>query len=1135
MASRRITRETFDAVVQDKVKRYRMDRGDAIQDTIHHFKAHSRPVPRPRYEDSFHDDGRYTHDNAQHHPHDEWSEDPRDDYPGPSYRSTSPLLRKDNYYHEQYGRLASRDREFGRPASRDRDYGHPAPHGRDYGHPAPHGRDYGHPAPHDRDYGHPTSHNREYGRPTSHDREYGGLASHDQDYGPPDSWESTGPHETDFSSSDILGDFRSPGLMEDEYGNVENQEYDVEFGIQSNSEYRPPVRRGSVGRGRALRGRRLARGAVKTKVFKGDLKTPLKKWNTKKLPPGPEEEPTLHPDPTPETTERPSPRPGTAHHPNQKLPPQPNQRPTLTTQRPLLKLRKPARFFRNLSFDLVDKSDIFSTFGIEIIKWAGFHAIKNDAEFSRLFGALFELETETCAKMLASFKCSLKPEHRDYCFFTIKSLQHAALKTPKVDNEFLNMLLDKGAVKTKNCFFEIIKPFDKYIMRLQDRLLKGVTPLLMACNAYELNVKTSGFGNPREMAAAFETTVSLCRKSLALLGQTFALASVFRQEKILEAVGLQEMAPAPTLFPNFDDSTLFGREYIENLKAWLEKSGYPIQMRTTEPEPTEQLKKPTPDTKAKSESTDWVSCPPAAPQRADRKVVETIEQLVNSIVSGALSAKERNAQKNCPEYWFLSDEDSLEYKYYRLKLSEVQRRTSAGKEAGGEGTTLEEAATESVRAMLYARKVASIKRRLFKRKRLGTITQRGIRGRKVRRATTGTQTVLSAGTVLKHQDKHLQGSVQPKPSAETSLAEKGSSLESTSSSPCATSAEVSLPAEERANSEDLLAPPELFPPLSSQFPDVDAKTMETAEKLAKFVAQVGPEIEQFSIDNSADNPDLWFLQDRNSSAFKFYRMKVYELCPSINFSAVSEATDAGESAKPEERNLDVSEEEEDEEEEEDNEEEAEFEEDTSQPLEEMEMEHAEEGEEDDISAGRSVENLAEEMVSKTGEEISAGEMQLATASDGAVPNLSTQAPAPAPGTPFPRKRISSKSLKVGMIPASKRICLIEEPKVHEPVRIAYDRPRGCPVTKKKKKPKDLEFSHKKLTNRNVGFQMLQKMGWQEGHGLGTRGKGIREPVKVGATSAGEGLGVAGEENKEDAFDVFRQRMIQMYRQKRASK
>ncbi|KAM6107129.1 SURP and G-patch domain-containing protein 2 isoform 2-T2 [Pterocles gutturalis] len=1079
MASRRITRETFDAVVQDKVKRYRVERGDALEDTIHHFKAPSRPVPRPRYEESFHDDGRFTHDNAQHHPHEDWSENPRDDYPGPSYRPTSPLIRKDNYYHEQYGRPAAHDREFGRPVPRDREYGRPPLHN----------REYGRPASRDREYGHPAAHDREYGRPTAHDREYGGLASHDQDYGPSDSWESTGPHETDFSSSDILGDFRSPGLMEDEYGNMENQEYDVDFGIQSDGEFRPPIRRGNIGRGRALRGKRITRGAIKAKVFKADIKTPLKKWNTKKLQPGPDQKPAMQPDQMPETAEQPTQRPATIQRPNQKLPPRLSQRPAILTQRPILRLPKPAHVFRNLSFDLVDKSDIFSTFGIEIIKWAGFHAIKNDAEFSRLFGTLFELETETCAKMLASFKCSLKPEHRDYCFFTIKSLQHPALKTPKVDNEFLNMLLDKGAVKTKNCFFEIIKPFDKYIMRLQDRLLKGVTPLLMACNAYELSIKTSGFGNPREMATAFETTVSLCRKSLALLGQTFALASVFRQEKILEAVGLQEMAPAPTLFPNFDDSTLFGREYIENLKAWLEKSGYPIQMKKPELESTVELKKPSPDAKDKT------------PQRADRKVVETIEQLVNSIVSGTLSAKERNAQKNCPEYWFLSDEDSLEYKYYRLKLSEMQRRVSSGKEVGGEGRTLEEAATESVRAMLYARKVASIKRRLFKRKRLGIITQHGIRGRKLRRATTGTQTVLSAGTVLKHQDKHLQGSVQSQPS-ETSLSEKNSSLGTASSSQCASGLELSLPAEERADSEDLLAPPELFPPLSAQFPDVDAKTMETAEKLAKFVAQVGPEIEQFSIDNSADNPDLWFLQDQNSSAFKFYRMKVYELCPSINFSAVSEATDAGERAKPEERNLDISEEEEDEEEEEEEDnEEAEFEEDISQPLEELEMEQAEEGEEDDISAGRSVENLAEEMISKTGEEMSTGEMQLATSSDGAIPNLSTQASTPAPGTLFPRKRISSKSLKVGMIPASKRICLIEEPKVHEPVRIAYDRPRGCPVTKKKKKPKDLEFSHKKLTNRNVGFQMLQKMGWQEGHGLGTRGKGIREPVKVSRLSS----------------------------------
>ncbi|NXI29779.1 SUGP2 protein, partial [Sterrhoptilus dennistouni] len=710
MASRRITRETFEAVVQDKVKRYRMERSDAVGDSIHHFKAHSRPLPRPRY-----NDGRFPHANSQHQ---EWSQEPREDYPredypgenypgenypgenypgedypGPSYRPGSPLLRKENYFHGQFSR---REREFGR------DFGRPAPQNREFGRGAAPNREYGH---------HPAPPSREYGQQS---REYGRDYGHEQDYGPSsDCWE---PHEPEFGSSDVLGDFRSPGLMEEEYGGVENQEYEGEFG---DSEFQPPLRRGGgAGRGRVLRGKRLTRGVVKPKVFKGDLKGPLKKWNVKKPQPG--LDPKALDQPLEVASQRPVPLQQQQQQQRPKLPPHP-----LAAQRPILRLPKPTQAFRNLSFDLVDKSDIFSTFGVEIIKWAGFHAIKNDAEFSRLFGALFELETETCAKMLASFKCSLRPEHRDYCFFTIKSLQHAALKTPKVDNEFLNMLLDKGAVKTKNCFFEIIKPFDKYIMRLQDRLLKGVTPLLMACNAYELSIKTNGFGNPREMANAFETTVSLCRKSLALLGQTFALASVFRQEKILEAVGLQEMAPAPTSFPNFDDSTLFGREYIENLKAWLDKSGYPIQMKKAEVEPTEQVKGASPDSKGNGRG-DGRGLAGWAPQRADRKIVATIEQLVTNIVSGTSSAKDR---KNCPEYWwvFLSDEESLEYKYFKLKLSEAQRRNPPESEPS----------PESLRALLYARRAASIKKKLFKRSKKPKISfiLRASKGRRARRGT----------------------------------------------------------------------------------------------------------------------------------------------------------------------------------------------------------------------------------------------------------------------------------------------------------------------------------------------------------------------------------------------------------------
>lgn len=106
---------------------------------------------------------------------------------------------------------------------------------------------------------------------------------------------------------------------------------------------------------------------------------------------------------------------------------------------------------------------------------------------------------------------------------------------------------------------------------------------------------------------------------------------------------------------------------------------------------------------------------------------------------------------------FLHEEESLEYKYYKLKLAEMERLMATPKEEPKEEKTLEEHSSESVRRMLYARKVASIKRKLFKRKQPG-ILQRAARARKARKATVGTQTLLSAGTMLKQQRLHSQGS-----------------------------------------------------------------------------------------------------------------------------------------------------------------------------------------------------------------------------------------------------------------------------------------------------------------------------------------------------------------------------------------
>lgn len=466
-----------------------------------------------------------------------------DMFAGPSFRSSSQSIGEDSYLRKECGR----DLEVAHTDSRDQSFSH-----------------------------------QKLGHFPSQDWKLALRGSWEQDLGHPVSQESSWSQEYGFGSS-VLGDLASSRRLE-----KESRDYDLDHRGEVDS-----VSRGSgqvLARGRSLNmadqevtllGKGDTQGLLAAKGV-GKLIT-LKSVTTKKIPVV--SRLTSKPQGTNQIQKATS-SPDVTLGTNPGM----DEFQLAALKLPLgLDLRTLSFPRRKLGFDAIDKADVFSRFGIEIIKWAGFHTIKDDLKFSQLFQTLFELETETCAKMLASFKCSLKPEHRDFCFFTIKFLKHSALKTPRVDNEFLNMLLDKGAVKTKNCFFEIIKPFDKYIMRLQDRLLKGVTPLLMACNAYELSIKMKTLTSPLDLAVALETTNSLCRKSLALLGQTFSLASSFRQEKILEAVGLQDIAPSPASFPNFEDSTLFGREYIDHLKAWLMASGYPLQVKKAVPaEPREQ-------------------------------------------------------------------------------------------------------------------------------------------------------------------------------------------------------------------------------------------------------------------------------------------------------------------------------------------------------------------------------------------------------------------------------------------------------------------------------------------------------------------------------------------------------------------
>ncbi|XP_029654927.1 SURP and G-patch domain-containing protein 1 isoform X2 [Octopus sinensis] len=87
--------------------------------------------------------------------------------------------------------------------------------------------------------------------------------------------------------------------------------------------------------------------------------------------------------------------------------------------------------------------------------------------------------------------------------------------------------------------------------------------------------------------------------------------------------------------------------------------------------------------------------------------------------------------------------------------------------------------------------------------------------------------------------------------------------------------------------------------------------------------------------------------------------------------------------------------------------------------------------------------------------------------------------------------------------------------------------------KEGREPDLSDYKEFKLTCENIGYQMLQRLGWQEGEGLGSESQGIKTPVNKGIQSVdGGGFGVERPANltkDDDEYEAFRKRMMLAYR------
>ncbi|XP_048415839.1 SURP and G-patch domain-containing protein 1 [Stegostoma tigrinum] len=367
-------------------------------------------------------------------------------------------------------------------------------------------------------------------------------------------------------------------------------------------------------------------------------------------------------------------------------------------------------------------------------------------------------------------------------------------------------------------------------------------------------------------------------------------------------------------------------------------------------------------------------------------------------------------------------------------------------------------------------------------------------------------------------------------------------------------------------------------------PPDDPEVRSVIEKLAKFVADGGPDVEEMAIQDNRDNPAFWFLYDQNSDAYRYYRDTVEVFCKvkTIAQKAVQASLMAMSSSTPQKRKS------------------------SPEPVSSDSPQEPTPVPAPPPSPSSSSSSLKKKKKSRWGPEddkIDLPPPELAFSMQ--VPGLTTQ---DLKGLGYQKGKpvglvgvnelsdAQKKQLKeqqemqqmYDMIMKHKqamqemqmmwekaiqdhrheydsdeeidgdagtwehRLRHMEMEKTREWAEQLTEMGRGkhfigdflppdeldkfmetFKALKEGREPDYSDYKDFKITVENIGYQMLMKMGWKEGEGLGSEGQGIKAPVPRGTTAvdgAGFGIDRPAELNKDDdEYEAFRKRMMLAYR------
>ncbi|XP_048399435.2 uncharacterized protein LOC125458298 isoform X2 [Stegostoma tigrinum] len=186
-----------------------------------------------------------------------------------------------------------------------------------------------------------------------------------------------------------------------------------------------------------------------------------------------------------------------------------------------------------------------------------------------------------CFRLLPyAFKVPMLETHERYLQSITGTPDMYDLNTPKIDDAFIQLLIGKKVVRSREDLDKKLGEPEKVLCKAQSKVAEIISPLLLAIQKYEMDELSGELDSftTEQLKERLQSTVTSCHQSILCAGQTHRWLTGLRAENLLQLFKFKTPIK-PQEHPNMTSSDLLGAEIAEQ----VQKRGEVLRRNTPMP------------------------------------------------------------------------------------------------------------------------------------------------------------------------------------------------------------------------------------------------------------------------------------------------------------------------------------------------------------------------------------------------------------------------------------------------------------------------------------------------------------------------------------------------------------------------